>query len=104
MFYPVVVCQGIICPFAGVMVSESALLLRPLRFFVAVEISAPQVFEFQILEGQVVLETKKWLTTSSLSVKEMADRLNFGDASYMNRFFKRHTGLSLTEYRGRHSG
>ena len=57
-----------------------------------------------LIERQVVLEMKKWLTTSSLSVKEMADRLNFEDASYMNRFFKRHTGLSLTEYRRRHSG
>ena len=55
-----------------------------------------------LIERQVILEMKMLLETTDMSVKEIAENLNFEDASYMCRFFKRHTEVSFTEYR-RHS-
>ncbi len=52
-----------------------------------------------LIERQVILEMKMLLETSDMSVKEIAENLSFEDASYMCRFFKRHTGVSFTEYR-----
>ena len=52
-----------------------------------------------LIERQVILEMKMLLETTDMSVKEIAGCLNFEDGSYMCRFFKRHTGISLTEYR-----
>ena len=52
-----------------------------------------------LIERQVVLEMKALLISSDISVKEMAIQLNFNDPSYMCRFFKRHTGISLMEFK-----
>lgn len=52
-----------------------------------------------LIERQVILEIKSLLCASEFPVKKIADMLHFEDASYMCRFFKRHTGISLTEYR-----
>ena len=52
-----------------------------------------------LIERQVILEIKALLETSDMSVKEIAEKMNFDDASYMCRFFKRHTGVSFTTYR-----
>jgi len=42
---------------------------------------------------------KKALTTTSLSITVLADKLNFNDIYSFSRFFKKHTGYSPTEYR-----
>lgn len=55
-----------------------------------------------LIERQVMLEMKMLLETTDMSVKEIAGYLNFEDGSYMCRFFKRHTGISLIEYRRIH--
>ncbi len=47
----------------------------------------------------VVSEVKALLTTSNLSIKEIASEMNFEDPSYLNRFFNRHAGISLTRFR-----
>lgn len=52
-----------------------------------------------LIERQVILEMKALLISSHISIKEIAVRLNFDDPSYMCRFFKRHTGISLMEYK-----
>lgn len=52
-----------------------------------------------LIERQVILEMKMLLETTDKSIKEIAENLNFEDASYMCRFFKRHTGISFTKYR-----
>lgn len=52
-----------------------------------------------LIERQVILKIKSLLCASEFPVKKIADMLHFEDASYMCRFFKRHTGISLTEYR-----
>ena len=53
-----------------------------------------------LIERQVILEMKMLLETTDMSVKEIAEYLNFEDGSYMCRFFKRHTGISLTALSG----
>lgn len=52
-----------------------------------------------LIDRQVVLEIKALLTYSELPIGRIADRLCFEDASYLCRYFRRHTGQSLTGYR-----
>ena len=52
-----------------------------------------------LIDRQVVLEIKALLAYSQLAIGQIADQLNFEDPSYLCRYFKRHTGLSLTRYR-----
>ena len=47
------------------------------------------------------LEAKRLLHFSTLSVKEIAFQLGFADFGYFGRLFKRHTGITPTEYRQR---
>lgn len=54
-----------------------------------------------LIDRQVVLEMKSLLQSSGMSIKEIADELHFEDTSYMCRYFKRHTGVALSEYRAK---
>jgi len=53
----------------------------------------------ELLQERLVLEAKRLLFHSQLSVKEIAYRLNFEDAAYFNRVFKRLTGITPLEFR-----
>lgn len=55
----------------------------------------------QIIKAKQVLEIKRLLVHTHLSVTEIATRLNFPDQSYFAKFFKRETGISPLQYRGR---
>lgn len=48
---------------------------------------------------RLIVESKRLLLFSSLSVKEISYQLGFEDASYFVRFFKRLTGLTPTQIR-----
>lgn len=52
-----------------------------------------------LIDRQVVLEIKSLLIYSTLSIGQIADKLNFEDSSYLCRYFKRQTGVSLSSYR-----
>ncbi len=52
-----------------------------------------------LVEQQLLIELKSYLINTRLSVSEIADLLNFGDVSYMCRFFRRKTGCSPLEFR-----
>lgn len=52
-----------------------------------------------LIDRQVILEIKALLTSTDISIKEIADQLNFEDTSYLGRYFKRHTGMTLSKYR-----
>lgn len=52
-----------------------------------------------LIDWQVVQEIKSLLAYGDLSIGQLADKLRFEDASYLCRYFKRHTGMSLTAYR-----
>ncbi|MDR2271959.1 MAG: helix-turn-helix domain-containing protein [Sphingobacterium sp.] len=52
-----------------------------------------------LIDRQVTLEIKALLRTTNLSIKEIAYRLHFEDSSYLGRYFKKQTGMTLTQYR-----
>lgn len=52
-----------------------------------------------LIYRQVILEIKVLLSTTNNSIESIASEMNFVDPSYLNRFFKRQTGLSLSQYR-----
>lgn len=52
-----------------------------------------------LIDRQVTLEIKALLSYSHLAIGRVADALNFADASYLCRYFKRQTGVSLSGYR-----
>ncbi|QLQ99108.1 helix-turn-helix domain-containing protein [Providencia alcalifaciens] len=57
-----------------------------------------------LIDRQVVLEIKAQLERGILSIQGIADELNFEDTSYLCRYFKRHTGMTLSEFRKRKRG
>lgn len=52
-----------------------------------------------LIEQQLLVEIKSYLTDTRLPVSEIAERLNFEDTSYMCRFFRRKTSCSPLEFR-----
>ncbi len=53
----------------------------------------------EIIDLQIVAEMKQMLLFSNYSVKEIADCFNFDTLSYMRRYFRKHTGMTLTEFK-----
>ena len=47
----------------------------------------------------VILETKALLQNTNLSIQEIAAKMNFANQSSLGRFFRKHTGMSLSQYR-----
>lgn len=46
-----------------------------------------------------MMEIKSLLTTTELTVKEIADMYCFESSSYLGRYFRRHIGMTPSEYR-----
>lgn len=55
----------------------------------------------QIIKAKQVLEIKRLLVHTNLSVSEIALRMNFPDQSYFAKFFKREAGVSPLQYRSK---
>ncbi|OIQ78426.1 HTH-type transcriptional activator RhaS [mine drainage metagenome] len=53
----------------------------------------------QLIRERVMLEAKRLLLHSEISVAEIADRLGFDDPAYFSRCFKKHTSRSPIEFR-----
>ena len=53
----------------------------------------------QVINDQMILESKRMLLATSNQVKEIAYALGYEDVSYFIRFFKKHTGHSPDVYR-----
>lgn len=53
----------------------------------------------QLIRERVMLEAKRLLLHSGISVAEIADRLGFDDPAYFSRCFKKHTSRSPIEFR-----
>ena len=49
----------------------------------------------------VITEAKRLLSNPKISIKEVADRLNFTEQSFFGRYFKQYAGCSPSEYRSR---
>ncbi len=52
-----------------------------------------------IINRYVILEAKHLLRHTDLSVKEIADQLNFPNQSFFHKYFKAHTGCTPISYR-----
>ena len=52
-----------------------------------------------IIRNKLILEAKRLLAHSDATSAEISYRLNFEDASYFGRFFKRETGMSPSVFR-----
>ncbi|MBN2743065.1 AraC-like DNA-binding protein [Breznakibacter xylanolyticus] len=55
----------------------------------------------QIIKAKQILEIKRLLVHTNLSVAEIAHQLNFDDQSYFTKFFKRESGYLPLQYRNR---
>lgn len=53
----------------------------------------------EAIDRQVILEIKHLLKNSTLTAAQIALRLHFPDPSYLSRYFRKHTGTSITAYR-----
>lgn len=53
----------------------------------------------QIIKSKQILEIKRLLAHTNLSITEISHRLNFPDQSYFSKFFKRETGITPLHYR-----
>ena len=53
----------------------------------------------QLIRERVMLEAKRLLLHSEISVAEIAERLGFDDPAYFSRCFKKHTSRSPIEFR-----
>lgn len=56
-----------------------------------------------LINRRVVPEIKTLLRYSTLTAEQIADKLHFNDPSYLCRYFRRETGVSLTAYRRQHT-
>jgi len=53
----------------------------------------------QLIHDRIILEAKRLLTHDDLSIKEIADRLNFEDHAYFTRLFKKIVGTTPGAFR-----
>jgi AraC-like DNA-binding protein len=52
-----------------------------------------------MVHERIILEAKRLLFHTDLSIKEIAYQLNYDDPSYFTRFFRKQSGLSPNEFR-----
>ena len=53
------------------------------------------------IDNYVMLELRVLLKNSTLSIKEIAERMHFPNQSFLGKYFKQHTGMSPKEYRNK---
>ena len=53
------------------------------------------------IDEHVVLEAKALLKSTNMTAQQISDELNFSDQSFFGKYFKRHTGMSPREYKGK---
>lgn len=53
----------------------------------------------EVIRDRILLEAKRLLVNDEMTAVQIALELNFKDASYFNRFFKKATGLTPFEFR-----
>ncbi|MEE1945384.1 helix-turn-helix transcriptional regulator [Pedobacter sp. KR3-3] len=58
-----------------------------------------QVSATQLIQQRVLLEAKRLLQSTDISIKEIAFELGFVDHAYFSNFFKSQTGATPTEFR-----
>lgn len=89
--------------FSSVRDYAAALLVTDRRLNAAVKNTTGRTAT-QIIHDRLLLEAKRLLTQSELSVSEIAYRLNFDDPAYFSRFFKKRVLLTPVEFKKKFSG
>ena len=56
----------------------------------------------ELIDEKVMHEAKLLLNNPRLTIAQIAELLHFSDQSFLGKFFKRHLGISPSEYRGHH--
>lgn len=56
----------------------------------------------ELIDEKVMHEAKVLLSNPRLTIAQIADLLHFANQSFLGKFFKRHLGVSPSEYRGHH--
>lgn len=54
-----------------------------------------------LIAERVILEAKRILSHSELSINQIADELGFNEKSYFNRFFKKYTKMTPLEFKNK---
>jgi len=52
----------------------------------------------EVIYNRIISETKKLILSTDKSFKEIAYKLGFDDPAYFSRYFKKHTGMTLSQY------
>ena len=52
-----------------------------------------------VIDERIVAEIASLLKTTSMPLKEVAQRMGFSSQAHLSRFFKKHKGVSPTEYK-----
>lgn len=55
----------------------------------------------EIISRMVIMDAKAQLKSTSLSIQEISDSLNFANMSFFGKYFKRYVGMSPLEYRNK---
>lgn len=58
----------------------------------------------QVLHERILLEAKRQLTYTNMTIAQIADSLGFSEPAYFTRFFKRNTVMAPREFRQRQTG
>ncbi|WP_053003477.1 MULTISPECIES: helix-turn-helix domain-containing protein [Sphingobacterium] len=58
-----------------------------------------EVSPSQLIQQRTILEAKRLLKATDLSIKEISFKLGFVDSPYFSNFFKQHTGLNPKQFR-----
>ncbi len=53
----------------------------------------------QVIQNRIVLEAKRLLTFTNLTVHQISDSLSFEDSAYFARYFRKATGLAPTDFK-----
>ncbi|MCJ0743080.1 helix-turn-helix domain-containing protein [Pedobacter montanisoli] len=59
-----------------------------------------QLSASSLIQNRVLLEAKRLLKASNLSIKEIVYELDFYDQASFSKFFKLHTGMTPSQFRG----
>jgi AraC-like DNA-binding protein len=51
------------------------------------------------IDNYVILEVRVLLRNTTMSIKEIAQQLNFPNQSFLGKFFKERVGMSPSDYR-----
>jgi len=54
-----------------------------------------------LIDDRVVLEAQALLKSTNMTIEQISDELNFPSQSFFGKYFKRVTGMSPKEYKGK---